>query len=398
MTDVLLASSAGDQAAAAQLGEALEAAGLDVTRATLGSATDPGDGARSAPCVLALWSARAAAEVDPGPLIKLALSAWSTDRLILAVLDDSDRPAGLRDLQVFDLSVDRSRTTKQIIDRARQLKAFAAEAETARPLSPAESRPPAAPRRRPYVLAMLALVTLLILAGLVFRGWVAHDETTAPAPSAQEPVPGGPVTRVEPPGPPQKLAEASFLAALWPWGAVGGLLLFAGLVIVGIRRRRTRAAADRAASSTAPSPATPPRPAPAANDEALSQQIFVSYSRQDTLSVDRIVEHIERVGFSVWIDREAGGHGTQRYAAPIVRAIRSSQLVALMCSRNAFASDHVVREVYVAGDFRKPFIAFQLDQAQFPDDLIYFLSGFPRIPADPLQPEQLREEIRRYVS
>ena len=69
-----------------------------------------------------------------------------------------------------------------------------------------------------------------------------------------------------------------------------------------------------------------------------------------------------------------------------------------MCSRNAFASDHVVREVYVAGDFRKPFLAFQLDQTQFPDDLIYFLSGFLRIPADPDEPEHLKEEIRRYVS
>ena len=136
----------------------------------------------------------------------------------------------------------------------------------------------------------------------------------------------------------------------------------------------------------------------AASAEPGPHQIFISYSRQDTGSVDRIVEHIEGAGYTVWIDREAGGHGTQRYAAPIVRAIKSARLVALMCSRNAFASDHVVREVYVAGDFRKPFLAFQLDQTQFPDDLIYFLSGFPRIPADPVEPEHLKEEIRRYVS
>ena len=90
-------------------------------------------------------------------------------------------------------------------------------------------------------------------------------------------------------------------------------------------------------------------------------------------------------------------HGSQRYAAPIVGAIRGSKLVALMCSRNAFASDHVIREIYVAGDFKKPFIAFQLDPTDFPDDILYFISGFPRIPIAGVNSEQLRSEIARLV-
>ena len=68
-----------------------------------------------------------------------------------------------------------------------------------------------------------------------------------------------------------------------------------------------------------------------------------------------------------------------------------------MCSRNAFVSDHVIREVYVAGDFKKPFIAFQLDATEFPDEVLYFVSGFPRIAVASISPQQLSSEIARLV-
>jgi hypothetical protein len=72
--------------------------------------------------------------------------------------------------------------------------------------------------------------------------------------------------------------------------------------------------------------------------------------------------------------------------------------VALMCSRNAFTSDHVIREVYVAGDYKKPFLAFQLDPTEFPDDILYFISGFPRLPVAAVNSQQLRSEIARLVA
>ena len=125
-------------------------------------------------------------------------------------------------------------------------------------------------------------------------------------------------------------------------------------------------------------------------------QVFVSYSHEDLAAVDRLVQQIEGMGYAVWIDRLATG--SQRYAAPIVRAIRTSKLVALMCSQNAFSSDHVVREIYVAGDLRKPFIAFQLDQSDIPDDVLYFVTGFPRIPIRSVNPQQLRSEIARLIA
>ena len=90
--------------------------------------------------------------------------------------------------------------------------------------------------------------------------------------------------------------------------------------------------------------------------------------------------------------------GSGRYAAPIVQAIKSCKLVALMCSRDAFSSDHVIREIYVAGDNKKPFIVFQIDQSEFPDEVLYFTSGFPRVPVSDIDMTQLRSEINRIVA
>jgi hypothetical protein len=192
---------------------------------------------------------------------------------------------------------------------------------------------------------------------------------------------------------PVRADNSTKLAESWPWVSASALIILGALVagvMSGIlaarawvvRRRRTEMARSVLALASAAPTGDSPR-------------VFVSYSRQDVGVVDELVRQIEGMGYPVWIDR--GAQGPHRYAASIVSAIRGSKLVALMCSRNAFASDHVLREIYVAGDFQKPFIAFQLDPCDFPDDILYFISGFPRIAIANVNLEQLRSEISRLV-
>ena len=160
-----------------------------------------------------------------------------------------------------------------------------------------------------------------------------------------------------------------------------GILIGAGLAFAlwrWSRRRSARREASRREASIAP--ASLQSVAAALPD---NMPVFVSYSREDLRDVDRLVQQIEQAGYGVWIDRQA--HGSQRYAAPIVRAIKSSQLVALMCSQNAFKSDHVIREIYIAGDCKKPFLVFQLDHSEFPDEVLYFVTGFPRLSVTALE-------------
>jgi hypothetical protein len=183
-------------------------------------------------------------------------------------------------------------------------------------------------------------------------------------------------------------------------GVIGAGVIAVAIFVV-LRRRKPAVRPEPTGRSEATSDQLPPRelPRPAAPIAAATaeHEIFVSYSRHDEIVVDRIVEQLEGFGRRVWIDRQSGGH-SGRYAAQIVAAIKSCQTIALMCSEHAFASNHVVREIYVAGDFRKPFIAFQLDSTEIPDELLYFLSGFPRIQSNDVNQAAIQSALARVLS
>jgi hypothetical protein len=162
------------------------------------------------------------------------------------------------------------------------------------------------------------------------------------------------------------------------------VLALGALALLGLRRRRSR--------RDAPAPG---RGASATHDAAPADQVFVSYSRKDADQVNRIVEAMEKQGFAVWIDTHPIG-GEARYAQRIVSAIKTARAVAVMCSSNAFQSDHVIREIYFAGDHRKFFIAAELDGSDIPDELNYFLTGFPRVSAH--DPASFGQQVRALLS
>ena len=64
-----------------------------------------------------------------------------------------------------------------------------------------------------------------------------------------------------------------------------------------------------------------------------------------------------------------------------------------MCSEAAFKSDHVIRELYLAADFKKPLIAILLDTSEIPDEAKYFVTGYPRIAASVLSQADLTSNI-----
>jgi len=102
--------------------------------------------------------------------------------------------------------------------------------------------------------------------------------------------------------------------------------------------------------------------------------VFVSYSHANAETVLPIVETVEERGVSIWIDRDEMRAG-QGWAGQIVRAIKSSERFCLMCSAQAFASDHVRREVYLADKYGKDMVPIRLDGAEMPEDIEYFLIG-----------------------
>jgi hypothetical protein len=442
MADVFVNHTREDSAVAQAIAEALEREGRSVVyERGIGGFTAAQTLAEfeNTRCVVWLWSRAAAARVTPEEL-QQAIRAWSEGRLVLATLDDTALPMGLRDLQGASV-----RKGPDGIEASELIAEVASVID--RSLKPIMTAPPAEPgvaRSRHGAMPLVAVFTVLVTAGMTLS-WVVGDLSprragmgmgkSAPAPdfarpqpkfspkrstaevplppppaplpprqTAQVPQPGSaptppPVTTAPPAGGAPTIPATPPTPSAMPPETNGfsGIQMIVVVLILGVAiGAGSMFGWSLWARRLSPHPTTAPEPAMLSGAADASHLVFVSYSRQDGRAVEDLVREIEQAGYAVWIDRHSTG--SQRYAAPIVRAIKTSRLVALMCSQNAFTSDHVIREVYVAGDYKKPFIAFQLDHSEFPDEVQYFVSGFPRLPIEALDKSQLRSELARLVA
>jgi plasmid stabilization system protein ParE/DNA-binding transcriptional regulator YdaS (Cro superfamily) len=406
MTTILILYAPDDELLRAQIERALRT--NDPGRAITGfnAAITAGDRetdaillarAASADCVVLIWSPAMARAARSAVCVHAAIQAWSRDRFALGRLAVEPLPPGLRDLHAdppkratgfesvsvasWDADVDylvnlvenRLSTAEPVVMMPSSVSSNGAGRTTV-----ASGRISSTMRDVPGTVqsehirvskafGILAwLVVLAVLAALGVVSWLLLGGIPAFDPRVA-------------------------------WGALLVVFVGCGFTWFLAHRRNAKApvtvlARQRTATSTAS--AVPPMVDAAAPGAA--PQVFVSYSRRDADRVSAIVRHIEDAGYRVWIDTQST-EAAQRYAGQIVRAIRSVDVVALMCSRHAFESDHVVREIYVAGDFKKAFVAVQLDDAEVPDELHYFLSGYPRLPLSQIKPDRIRQELARYV-
>src|SRR5437016_2697943 len=85
----------------------------------------------------------------------------------------------------------------------------------------------------------------------------------------------------------------------------------------------------------------------------MAIDLFISYSRSDWERVQPWVERLQGAGVTVWIDR-SGIDGALLWTQEIAAAIEGCRSVALMASAHSVASEHVVRELTLAVEARKP--------------------------------------------
>src|SRR5690606_16189323 len=119
------------------------------------------------------------------------------------------------------------------------------------------------------------------------------------------------------------------------------------IVVIGSGAKASRsvtAAAKRAA------PAAPPSAPAQTWETAVSEEappattLFISYAHADNAQVEPVVKVVEASGRTVWIDK-GGIQAGEGWAGEIVRGIKGSKGVLVMCSPRAFESDHIKREV-----------------------------------------------------
>lgn len=431
---VYLIAAPEDQEEAEKLAEYLKRFGVFI-RTEFGQMAYPP--AQHGEFTLALWSRNAMMSSRQMMLTNRAIDAWEDGRLVMARMDPGLSPRGLADLDMVDLTFaaarehryhdvlnairgmeDQRRAALQAaeLERAQQelsdtsdREMLSKRSESAMALPPSTepvSGAAEAPKRRASHPAasstrdltresaatqskgfpFLAMVILLMLAGLAgfayLSGWFGFGgavDVNDPAVQPPEPVIVDAQDRVR--GESPNLAMSNNLMI---WGAaIGGLIL---LGILALFRRRPKPSKKASAEPmmeeavmeevSDEKPAIEPAPLaePTPSVEPEGHDAFVSYSHANAETVLPIIESIEETGLSVWIDREEMRAG-QNWAGQIVRAIKASDRFCLMCSSQAFESDHVRREVYLADKYGKTMVPIRLDEAPMPEDIEYFLIG-----------------------
>ena len=266
---------------------------------------------------LALWSRNAMMSSRQMMLTNRAIDAWEDGQLVMARLEHGLSPRGLADLDMVDLTFAAAREHRyhDVLNAIRKLD----DAQKGRIQAP--SSPP-----------------------------------SASTPSSSAP----PLADVSAPSKTQKKG--------WLSGLFGG---------GGAARKKSQASEAKGVapeSENEASPAEEVAAVPAPDQARSGHAVFVSYSHANAETVLPLVETVEAGGLSIWIDRDELRAG-QNWAGQIVRAIKSSDRFCLMCSEQAFASDHVRREVYLADKYGKDMVPIRLDGAEMPEDIEYFLIG-----------------------
>jgi hypothetical protein len=126
MTEVFVSYASKDRAKALPIINAISRAGLKTWPDEALSPESPiasrlQGAIESAQCLVVLWSKAAAESEFPRKEMHHAIKAWSSDRLVLASLDDTPMPVGLRDLSAIPIRSPNDSGTKELIERARAI-------------------------------------------------------------------------------------------------------------------------------------------------------------------------------------------------------------------------------------------------------------------------------------
>jgi len=293
-----------------------------------------------------------------------ALDAWADGQLVLVQLDASAAPVGLRDLPAVDAgeAAQREARWSEIADMVRArlrapppAPAASYELDTAAPpRAPAPSAK--APSRNWLALILPSLLALpgVVAIAAVVSIWLVNR--IGPTPGGWPELRNGVGAFGARFGLPTSVTEVAFALAI--------LLTFAVLVFW-----LTRLFGKREAPKSAPV-VRAPKHEPVKQTDAL----FVSYARANEGAVLPVIEAAKQAGRKFWLDQHGitAGDG---WAGEIVRAIRGAAGVLVMCSKAAFESDHVKREIYLADRYKKKLVPVFIEPAEAPEDFEYFFAG-----------------------
>lgn len=292
-----------------------------------------------------------------------ALDAWAEQRLIVVKLDKGIAPVGLRDLPSIDASFEARRefTWQEVANAIRERARAQARPADAAPPTPSTSTPVKKKRKgihgAVYALGLFLLaIPGLVVAAAVVSIWLVNR--IGPRPGGWTELRAGVDALGARYGVQPLIIEIGFAAAL---------VVTIVVICLFIARLFAKPKAEPAARSQAAPEASEKQP------EAPSA-VFVSYARANAAAVMPVIEGAKRNGSVFWLDQKNIGAG-DGWAGEIVRAIRGAPDVVVMCSKAAFESDHVKREIYLADRYKKRLVPAFIEDATPPEDFEYFFAG-----------------------
>lgn len=293
-----------------------------------------------------------------------ALDAWAEQRLIVVKLDKGIAPVGLRDLPSIDASFEARRefTWQEVANAIRERARAEARPADAAPTAPSAPAPVKTRRKgihgAVYALALflLAIPGLVVAAALVSI-WLVNR--IGPRPGGWTELRAGVDALGARYGVQPLAIEIGFAAAL----ATTILVICVFIARLFVKSKAERGAQNEVASQSQ-----------AAKQPEATNAVFVSYARANAAAVMPVIEGAKRNGNVFWLDQKSIGAG-DGWAGEIVRAIRGAPDVVVMCSKAAFESDHVKREIYLADRYKKRLVPAFIEDATPPEDFEYFFAG-----------------------
>lgn len=95
--------------------------------------------------------------------------------------------------------------------------------------------------------------------------------------------------------------------------------------------------------------------------------VFISYSRKDSVVADKICSAFDQVGITYFIDRKGMG-GTANYVTKIANEIDNSKMMLLLASANSYTSKYVAIELHYAFNHDVVVLPYALDDIPTPKD------------------------------
>ena len=102
--------------------------------------------------------------------------------------------------------------------------------------------------------------------------------------------------------------------------------------------------------------------------------IFISFSSEDKEAADQVTDVMRDAGIPIWYSPTHIKPG-ENYASEIPKALRQSSCVVIIHSANACKSPHILRELEISMNLRKPVYPLRLTDDAPTDAMEYYLSG-----------------------